>query len=65
MKDLPEVFGSSDISKFKQTTTTTTNVKKGGDIDMKNLTQNLILLILTISNRLQQLGVPCNSLIIL
>ena len=65
MKDLPEVFGSSDINKFKQTTTTTINVKKGGDIDMKNLTQNLILLILTISNRLQLLGVPCNSLIIL
>ena len=65
MKDLPEVFGSSDINNYKQTTTTTTNAKKGGDIDMKNLTQNLILLILTISNRLQLLGVPCNSLIIL
>ena len=65
MKYLPEVFGSSDINKFKQTATTTTNVKKGGDIDMKNLTQNLILLILTISNRLQLLDVPCNSLIIL
>ena len=65
MKDLPEVFGSSDINKFKQTIITTTTVKKGGDIDMKNLTQNLILLILTISSRLQLLGVPCNSLIIL
>ena len=41
MKDLPEVFGSSDINKFKQTTTTTTTVKKGGDIDMKDLPQDL------------------------
>ena len=37
MKDLPEVFGSSDINKYKQTTTTTTTVKKEGDIDMKEL----------------------------
>ena len=33
MKDLPEVFGSSDINKFKQTTTTTTTItkKEGGE----------------------------------
>ncbi|MBP5694696.1 MAG: hypothetical protein J6X03_04560 [Bacilli bacterium] len=40
MKDLPEVFGSSDINKFKQTATTTT-VKKEGHIDMKDLSQDL------------------------
>ena len=39
MKNLPEVFGSSDINKFKQTSTTTTNVKNEGDIDMKDLPQ--------------------------
>ena len=41
MKDLPEVFGSSDINKYKQTTTTTTTVKKEGDIDMKELPKDL------------------------
>ena len=35
MKDLPEVFGSSDINNFKQTTTTTTKVI--GNLDSKNL----------------------------
>jgi hypothetical protein len=36
MKDLPEVFGSSDINNFKQTTTKTTIIKEG-NIDMKDL----------------------------
>ena len=35
MKDLPEVFGSSDINNFKQTTTTTTKVI--GNLDSKNI----------------------------
>ena len=37
MKDLPEVFGSSDINKYKQTKTTTTTTKTIGNIDMKDL----------------------------
>ena len=36
MKDLPQVFGSSDINKAKQTTTTTTYTTTG-NIDMKDL----------------------------
>ena len=31
MKDLPEVFGSSDINKFKQITTTTIKTQKEGN----------------------------------
>ena len=37
MKDLPEVFGSSDINNFKQKTTTTTTKTKEGNLDMKDL----------------------------
>ena len=36
MKDLPEVFGSSDINNYKKTTTTTTT-KVIGNLDKKNL----------------------------
>ena len=41
MKDLPEVFGSSDINHFKQTkeTTTTTKIKEG-DKEKKDLPQD-------------------------
>ena len=42
MKDLPEVFGSSDINNFKQTKVTTTTVKKEGETgdnkDFKQIT---------------------------
>ena len=38
MEDLPEVFGSSDINKFKQTTTATvTTTKKNGDKQQKDI----------------------------
>ena len=41
MKDLPEVFGSSDINNFKQTTTTTvTTTKKEGVKDQKDIPQD-------------------------
>ena len=41
MKDLPEIFGSSDINNFKQTTTNTTKTTENKDlkdfnIDFKN-----------------------------
>ena len=42
MKDLPEVFGSSDINNFKQTkvtTTTTTTKKEGEDLEKKESNQ--------------------------
>ena len=40
MKDLPEVFGSSDINNFKQTTTTTTT-KTTENIDLKDFNIDL------------------------
>ena len=41
MKDLPEVFGSSDINNFKQTTTTTvTTTKKEGVKEQKDIPQD-------------------------
>ena len=42
MKDLPEVFGSSDINHFKQTKVTTATTKtKEGDKENKDLPQDI------------------------
>ena len=38
-QDLPEVFGSFDINKFKETTKTTT--KEGKEVDLKNLPKDI------------------------